>query len=70
MPSTRSLRFCDRKTIYSYVQRGLIPQRIESNVRSSKHQGGSRSSFEPRLVKGKGANKRIRAIPHMGSRRE
>ena len=29
----------DRKTIYSYVQRGLIPHmRIESNVRFSKHQ--------------------------------
>jgi excisionase family DNA binding protein len=29
----------DRKTIYAYVQRGLIPyMRIESNVRFSKHQ--------------------------------
>jgi predicted site-specific integrase-resolvase len=29
----------DRKTIYSYVQKGIIPySRIESNVRFSKHQ--------------------------------
>jgi excisionase family DNA binding protein len=48
-----------RKTIYAYVQRGLIPYvRIESNVRFSKHQVMQwleERSFQPRLVHGKGA---------------
>ena len=51
----------DRKTIYAYVQRGLIPYiRIESNVRFSKHQvlqWLSERSFEPRPVNGKGAKR-------------
>jgi excisionase family DNA binding protein len=49
----------DRKTIYSYVQRGLIPHvRIESNVRFSKHQVMrwlEERSFQPRPLNGKGA---------------
>ena len=65
MPSTRSLGFSDRKTIYSHVQQGLIPHmRIESYVRFSKHQvlqWLEERSFEPRSVNGKGANKRIRS---------
>lgn len=44
----------DRKTIYAYVQRGLIPHlRIESNVRFSKHQVMrwlEQRSFQPLLV--------------------
>jgi excisionase family DNA binding protein len=51
----------DVKTIYSYVQRGLIPyMRIESNARFSKHQVLEwlrERSFQPRPVNGKGANK-------------
>ena len=51
----------DRKTIYAYVQRGLIPyMRIESNVRFSKHQVMrwlEERSFQPRLVHGKGAKR-------------
>lgn len=51
----------DRKTIYAYVQRGLIPHvRIESNVRFSKHQVMrwlKERSFQPRLVRGKGAKR-------------
>jgi excisionase family DNA binding protein len=51
----------DVKTIYSYVQRGLIPyMRIESNVRFSKHQvlrWLEERSFEPRPVNGKGARR-------------
>ena len=51
----------DRKTIYAYVQRGRIPYvRIESNVRSSKHQAMrclEERSFQPRLVQGRGANR-------------
>ena len=51
----------DRKTIYAYVQRGLILYiRIESNVRFSKHQvlqWLSERSFEPRPVNGKGAKR-------------
>ena len=51
----------DRKTIYAYVQRGLIPYiRIESNVRFSKHQVlewlGERS-FQPRPVNRNGAKR-------------
>ena len=46
----------DRKTIYSYVQRGLIPYiRVESNVRFSKHQvleWLEQRSFQPRPVHG------------------
>lgn len=51
----------DRKTIYAYVQRGLIPHvRIESNVRFSKHQVMrwlEERSFQPRLVHGKGTKR-------------
>ena len=51
----------DRKTIYAYVQRGLIPYlRIESNVRFSKHQimrWLEERSFQPRSVYGKGARR-------------
>jgi excisionase family DNA binding protein len=51
----------DRKTIYSYVQRGLIPYiRVESNVRFSKHQvlqWLEERSFQPRPVNGKGAKR-------------
>jgi excisionase family DNA binding protein len=51
----------DRKTIYGYVQRGLIPYvRIESNVRFSKHQvlqWLEERSFQPRAVNGKGARR-------------
>jgi predicted site-specific integrase-resolvase len=51
----------DVKTIYSYVQRGLIPYvRIESNIRFSKHQvlrWLEERSFQPRLVNGKGAKR-------------
>lgn len=51
----------DRKTIYAYVQRGLIPYlRIESNVRFSKHQVMrwlEERSFQPRLLQGKGAKR-------------
>ena len=51
----------DVKTIYSYVQRGLIPyMRIESNVRFSKHQVLQwlrERSFQPRPVNGKGAKR-------------
>ncbi len=51
----------DRKTIYSYVQRGLIPYvRVESNVRFPKHQvldWLEERSFQPRLVNGKGARR-------------
>jgi excisionase family DNA binding protein len=49
------------KTIYAYVQRGLIPYiRIESNVRFSKHQVQrwlEERSFQPRPVNGKGARR-------------
>jgi predicted DNA-binding transcriptional regulator AlpA len=48
----------DRKTIFSYVQRGLIPHvRI---VRFSKHQVQrwlEECSFQPRPVNGKGARR-------------
>ena len=51
----------DRKTIYSYVQRGLIPHmRIESNVRFSKHQVQrwlEERSFQPRPVNRNGARR-------------
>jgi Helix-turn-helix domain len=51
----------DVKTIYSYVQRGLIlHMRIESNVRFSKHQvlqWLKERSFEPRPVNGKGVKR-------------
>jgi excisionase family DNA binding protein len=51
----------DRKTIYSYVQRGLIPHmRIESNVRFSKHQVQrwlEERSFQPRPVRRDGAKR-------------
>ena len=50
----------DRKTIYSYVQRGLIPYvRVESNVRFPKHQvlqWLEQRSFQPRPVNGNGRN--------------
>jgi len=51
----------DVKTIYSYVQRGLIPHmRIESNVRFSKHQVLEwlrQRTFEPRPVRRDGAKR-------------
>ena len=51
----------DVKTIYSYVQRGIIPHmRIESNVRFSKHQVMrwlEERSFQPRPVKRDGAKR-------------
>ncbi len=51
----------DRKTIYAYVQRGLISYlRIESNVRFSKHQVMrwlEERTFQPRSVHGKGARR-------------
>ncbi|SRR5713226_1427331 len=51
----------DRKTIYAYVQKGLIPHsRIESNVRFSKHQVQrwlEDCSFQARSVNGKGAKR-------------
>jgi excisionase family DNA binding protein len=51
----------DVKTIYSYVQRGLIPHmRIESNVRFSKHQVLEwlrQRTFQSRPVNGKGARR-------------
>jgi excisionase family DNA binding protein len=49
------------KTIYAYVQRGLIPYiRIESNVRFSKHQVMQwlqERSFQPRPVNRNGAKR-------------
>ena len=49
------------KTIYSYVQRGIIPHmRIESNVRFSKHQVLEwlrERSFQPRPVNRNGAKR-------------
>jgi excisionase family DNA binding protein len=51
----------DRKTIYAYVQKGLIPHsRIESNVRFSKHQVRrwlEERTFHPRPVNGNGAKR-------------
>ena len=51
----------DVKTIYSYVQRGIIPHmRIESNVRFSKHQVLEwlrQRTFEPRPVNRDGARR-------------
>jgi excisionase family DNA binding protein len=51
----------DVKTIYSHVQRGLIPHlRIESNVRFSKHQVLEwlrERSFQPRPVRRDGAKR-------------
>ena len=51
----------DRKTIYTYAERGLIPYvRIESNLRFSKHQVQrwlEERSFQPRPVNGKGAKR-------------
>ena len=51
----------DRKTIYAYVQKGLIPHsRIESNVRFSKHRVQrwlEERSFQPRPVNGNGAKR-------------
>jgi excisionase family DNA binding protein len=51
----------DRKTIYSYAERGLIPYiRIESNVRFSKHQvleWLQERSFQPRPVRRDGAKR-------------
>ena len=51
----------DRKTIYAYVERGLIPYvRIESNLRFAKHQileWLEERSFQPRPVNGKGAQR-------------
>ena len=51
----------ERKTIYAYVQKGLIPHsRIESNVRFSKHRVQrwlEERSFQPRPVNGNGAKR-------------
>jgi excisionase family DNA binding protein len=51
----------DVKTIYSYVQRGIIPHmRIESNVRFSKHQVLEwlrQRTCEPRPVRRDGARR-------------
>ena len=51
----------DRKTIYAYVQKGLIPHsRIESNVRFPKHRIQrwlEERSFQPRPVNGNGAKR-------------
>lgn len=51
----------NRKTIYSYVQKGLIPyMRIESNVRFSKHQVLEwlrERTFQPRPVRRDGARR-------------
>ena len=51
----------DVKTIYSYVQRGLIPYvRIQSNVRFLKHQilrWLAERNYQPRPVNGKGAKR-------------
>jgi excisionase family DNA binding protein len=51
----------DVKTIYSYVQRGIIPHmRIESNVRFSKHQVMrwlEERTFQPRPVNRNGARR-------------
>ena len=51
----------DVKTIYKYVQLGLIPYvRMESNIRFSKHQvlrWLEGRSFQPRPVNGKGARR-------------
>ena len=59
--ASRRCRRLNRKTIYAYVQRGLIPHvRIESKVRFSEHQVMrwlEGRSFQPRLVRGKGAKR-------------
>ncbi len=51
----------DRKTIYAYAEKGLIPHsRIQSNLRFSKHQVQrwlEERSFQPRPVNGKGAKR-------------
>ena len=51
----------NRKTIYSYAERGLIPYiRIESNLRFSKHQVLEwlrERSFQPRPVNRNGARR-------------
>jgi excisionase family DNA binding protein len=51
----------DRKTIYAYVQKGLIPHsRIQSNVRFSKHRVREwleERSFQPRPVRRDGAKR-------------
>jgi len=55
------VRQIDRKTIYSYVQRGLIPYvRIESNIRFLKRQVLAwleERNFQPRPVNGNGAKR-------------
>jgi excisionase family DNA binding protein len=51
----------DRKTIYAYADKRLIPYiRIESNIRFPKHQVMrwlEERSFQPRSVNGKGAKR-------------
>ena len=51
----------DVKTIYSYVQRGLIPYvKIQSNVRFRRHEildWIEEQSFRPRPMNGKGADR-------------
>ena len=57
----------DVKTIYSYVQRGLIPYvRIQSNVRFLKkdiYDWIETQSFRPRPANGNGRTRRMR-LPH------
>jgi excisionase family DNA binding protein len=68
----------DRKTIYRYVQLGLIPYlRMESNLRFSKRQVQrwlEERSFQPRPVNGKGARLPMKesaaGSTRTGSRRE
>jgi Helix-turn-helix domain len=54
----------DRKTIYSYAERGLIPYiRIESSLRFPKHRvlrWLEERSFQPRPVNGKGAHRQTK----------
>jgi excisionase family DNA binding protein len=51
----------DRKTIYAYADKGLIPYtRIESNIRFPKHQvleWLEERSFQPGSTNGKGAKR-------------
>jgi excisionase family DNA binding protein len=51
----------DRKTIYRYVELGIIPYlRMETNLRFSKHQVQrwlEERNFQPRTVNGNGAKR-------------
>ncbi len=65
----------DVKTIYSYVQRGIIPYvRIQSNIRFLRHQilqWLAQRTYQPRPVSGTGARRQygIRGGEDAGSRR-